>query len=62
MLAGGVIAYKKNQSAVSISSTEAEFAAAAEAGKVTLYLRSIHRELGFLQYISMIIYEDNMGA
>ena len=63
MLAGGTIAYKiKFQSTVSLSSTEVEFTAAAEAGEMTLYLRSILKELGFLQYIPMIIYEDKMGA
>ena len=63
ILTGDVIAYKtKFQSAVSLSSTETELTAAAEAGKMTLYLRFILRELGFPQYIPMIIYEDNMGA
>ena len=63
MLAGGIIAYKtKFQSTVSLSSTEAEFTAAAKAGKMALYLRFILTELGFSQYIPMIIYEDNMGA
>ena len=59
MLAGGVIAYKtKLQSAVSLSFTEAEFTAAAEA----LYLQSILQQLGFPQDMPMIFYEDNMGA
>ena len=63
MLAGGVIAYKTRfQFTVSLSSTEAEFTAAVEAGKMALYLRSILNELGFPQYIPMIIYADNMGA
>ena len=63
MLAGGVIAYKiKFQSAVSFSSTEVEFTAGAEAGKMVLYLRSILQQLGFPQHIPMIIYEDNMEA
>ena len=39
MLAGGVIAYKsKYQATVALSSTGAEFTAAAEAGKTVLYL------------------------
>jgi hypothetical protein len=63
MLAGGVIAYKsKYQPTVALSSTEAEFTAAAEAGKITLYLRSILYELGFSQDLPTIIYEDNTGA
>ena len=63
MLAGGGIADKaKFLSAVSLSSAEAEFTAAAEAGKMALYLRSILKELGFPQHVPIIIYEDNMGA
>lgn len=63
MLTGGVIVYKtKFQSAVSLSSVEVELSAAAEAGKITLYLRYILQELGFAQHIPMVIYEDNMGA
>ena len=39
MMAGGVIAYKsKFQATIALSSTEAEFTAAAEAGKTILYL------------------------
>jgi hypothetical protein len=42
MMAGGVIAYKsKYQPTIALLSTEAEFTAASEAGKTTLYLRSI---------------------
>jgi hypothetical protein len=63
MLAGGVIAYKsKYQATIALSSTEAEFTAAAEVGKITLYLRSILYELGFSQDLPTIIYEDNTGA
>jgi hypothetical protein len=63
MMAGGVIAYKsKYQSTIALSSTEAEFTAAAEAGKIALYLRSILYELGFGQELPTIIYEDNTGA
>jgi hypothetical protein len=63
MLAGGVIAYKsKYQPTIALSSTEAEFTAASEAGKTTLYLRSILHELGFSQYLPTLLYEDNTGA
>ena len=63
MLTGGVIAYKtKFQSAVSLSSAEAEFTAAAEADKMAVYLRSFLQQLGFPQYMPMIIYEDNTEA
>ena len=41
-LAGGVIAYKTRlQPTVALSSTEAEFMAACDAGKMLLYTRSI---------------------
>jgi hypothetical protein len=63
MMAGGVVAYKsKYQPTIALSSTEAEFTAASEAGKTTLYLRSILHELGFSQYLPTILYEDNTGA
>ena len=63
MLGGGVICYKtKYQPTVALSSTEAEFAAACEAGKQILYLRSILFELGYPQYLPTILYEDNKGA
>ena len=63
MLAGGVIAYKsKYQATVALSSTEAEFTAAAEAGKTILYLRSILQELGFPQYQPTTLFIDNQGA
>ena len=63
MLAGGVIAYKsKYQATVALSSTEAEFTAAAEAGKTILYLRSVLQELGFPQYQPTTLFIDNQGA
>jgi hypothetical protein len=64
MLAGGVIAYKsKYQPTIALSSTEAEFTAASEAGKTTLYWRSILHEVGFSQYLpTLLLYEDNTGA
>jgi hypothetical protein len=64
MMAGGVrIAYKsKYQPTIALSTTEAEFTAASEAGKTTLYLRSILHELGFSQYLPTLLYEDNTGA
>ena len=63
MLGGGHIASKtKFQPTVSLSSTEPEFTAAQEAGKMALYLRSILKELGYKQLMPTLIYEDNMGA
>jgi hypothetical protein len=64
MLAGGVIVYKSkyHQPTIALLSTEAEFTAASEAGKTTLYLRSILHELGFSQYLPTLLYKDNTGA
>ena len=63
MMAGGVTACKsKFQATVALSSTEAEFTAAAEAGKTTLHLRSIPQELGCTQHSPTTLYTDNQGA
>ena len=62
-LAGAVIAYKsKFQKTIALSSTEAEFSAACEAGKIILYLRSILEDLDIEQEAATTLYEDNMGA
>ena len=45
-----------------MSSTEAEFNAAAEAGKYILYVRSILEQLGIPQHHATTLYEDNQGA
>ena len=62
-LAGGTILYKtKFQSIVAQSSTEAEFIAAADAGKSILYLRTIMQQIGLQQHHATILFEDNQGA
>jgi deoxyuridine 5'-triphosphate nucleotidohydrolase len=62
-IAGGTILYKTRfQDTVALSSTEAEFTAAAEAGKYILYVRSILNEIGIPQDEATILYEDNQGA
>ena len=62
-LGGSVIAYKmKIQPVVALSSTEAEFYAASEAGKMALYLQSVLTELGYPQEKLTILYEDNSGC
>ena len=45
-----------------MSSTEAEFTAAAEAGKYILYVRSLLEQIGIPQHHATILYEDNQGA
>ena len=63
MMAGGVMACKsKFQATVAPSSTEAEFAAAAEAGKTMLCLQSILQELGCEQHEPTTLCFDNQGA
>ena len=44
------------------SSTEAEFTAAAEAGKYILYVRSILDQINIPQTEATVLYEDNQGA
>ena len=62
-LAGGAILYKtKFQDVVALSSTEAEFIAACDAGKNCLYIRSILEDMNIPQNEATIIYEDNQGA
>ena len=57
MMVGATIVYKIIlQRAVALSSTEAEFYALSEAGKLTLYVRSILDELGISQNVSSPFY------
>jgi len=63
MLAGGAIAYKaKYQEVIALSTTEAEFIAACDAGKIILFFRSLLEDLGIPQEKATILYEDNNGA
>ena len=62
-IAGGTILYKtKFQDTIAHSSTEAEFTAAAEAGKYILYIRSILAQIGLPQDEATVLFEDNQGA
>ena len=62
-LAGGAIYYKsKYQPTIALSSTEAEFVAATEAGKAILYIRTILEELNISQKDATILHVDNNGA
>ena len=61
-LAGAAISWKcRVQPTISLSSTEAEFLAASDAGKMALYLRSILDELHVPQTFATLLYEDNRG-
>jgi hypothetical protein len=62
-IAGGAVLFKtKFQTTIAQSSTEAEFMAAAEAGKYVLYLRTIMKQIGLEQHNASVLYEDNQGA
>ena len=63
MLNGASIIYKTIlQQNIALSSTEAEFYALAEAGKLTLYMRSVLNDLNLPQQYPTIIFEDNRGC
>ena len=63
LLAGAVVAYKTRlQPTPALSSTEAEFMAACDAGKICLFVRSVLHDLGVPQAAASVLYEDNEGA
>ena len=61
---GGAAAVYKTilQRTVALSSTEAEFYALTEAGKLTLYIRHVLKDLHIEQTEPTTIYEDNRGC
>jgi hypothetical protein len=62
-LAGGAVSWKsRRQPTVALSSTEAEYMAAAEAAAEAIWLRGLLNELGAVQHGATSIYEDNHGA
>ena len=62
-LAGGTVAYKtKFQPTVALSSTEAEFMAACDVGRMCLFIRSILWDLDIPQEAATVAYEDNDGC
>ena len=62
-LAGGAVYYKTRfQPVIALSSTEAEFYAATEAGKSILYIRSILQEINLEQTQASVLHIDNNGA
>ena len=63
MFGGAAIVYKTIlQRTIALSSTEAEFYALTEAGKLVLYIRFVLADLGLEQTQATIIYEDNKGC
>ena len=62
-VAGGAVLYKtKFQDTIALSSTQAEFSAACDAGKCILYVRSLLQEIGLPQEQATTLYIDNNGA
>ena len=62
-IAGGAVLYKtKFQDTIALSSTQAEFSAACDAGKCILFVRSLLDEIGLPQDKATTLYIDNNGA
>jgi hypothetical protein len=62
-LAGGTIAYKTNfQPTVALSSTEVEFMAACDVGRMCLFICSILWDLDIPQEAPTVAYKDNNGC
>jgi hypothetical protein len=63
LYAGGAVYYRcRYLPTIALSSTEAEFASMADAGKAALYLRSLLSDMGFVQEYPTEIQADNRGA
>ena len=63
LVAGAAVVYKTQyQRAVALSSTEAEFVSASDAGKLALYIRSLLADLGFKESNPTSLRIDNRGA
>ena len=63
LLCGGPVSWvSRKQAVVALSSTEAEYVAAATAAQELLWLRNLLSELGFSQNKATVLHEDNMGA
>ena len=59
----GVVSWmSKRQSIVALSTTEAEYMAACEAGKEIVWMRKMLQELGFPMTAPSVLYMDNQSA
>ena len=62
MMNGGPISWKsRRQDNVSLSTSEAEFVAASQAGQEAIYLREMLTDFGFSQTQAILLYEDNLA-
>jgi hypothetical protein len=63
MLNGEAVSLKsRRQDCVSLSTSEAEYAAASQCGQEVYYMREILRDFGFAQTAPTQIYEDNLAC
>jgi len=63
MMNGGPISWKsRRQDNVSLSTSEAKFVAASQAGQEALYLRETLKNFGYQQNTATEIYEDNLAC
>ena len=63
MVTGAAVVYKTHyQKAVALSSTEAEFVSASDAGKMALYIQSLLTDLGFSHSAPIPLQIGNRGA
>jgi hypothetical protein len=63
LTAGGAITWRlKNQTAVSLSSTEAEYVSLADAAREATWLQNLYNELGFEITEPTLIYGDNQSV
>jgi hypothetical protein len=59
----GIVSWmSKRQSIVALSTTEAEYMAACEAGKEIIWMRKMLQELGFHMTTPSVLYMDNQSA
>ena len=62
MMNGGPISWKsRHQDNVSLSTFEAEFVAASQAGQEAIYLKTL-TDFGFSQTQATLLYEDNLAC
>jgi len=63
MMNGGPISWKsRRQDNVSLSTSEAEFVAASQAGQKTIYLRETLTDFGLFQTKATLLHEDNLAC
>jgi len=63
MMNGGPISWKsRRQDNVSLSTSEADFVAASQAGQEALYLRETLKDFGYQQQNETEMYEDNLAC